>query len=91
MLFQRNFGKDSARSFRTRSQSSFSTNDISEEANHGQRMKKHELSSDYDKANYVIPHQVHLVICGGDKNIKVVSADTDVFIILRKKLLKICG
>ena len=53
-----------------------------EEINHGVRIKRHDLVSYYDEADYLIPQQVDSIVREGKKVIKIVSADTDVFVLL---------
>ena len=59
------------------------SNDIHpEETCQGRRRKRHDLESYYDEADYLIPQQVEAAIKLGKRVIKVVSADTDVFVLL---------
>ena len=48
----------------------------------GIRIKRDDLQSFFDEADYIIPQQVHAAINEGKKAIKVISADTDVFVLL---------
>ena len=48
----------------------------------GVRIKRHDLTSFYDEADYMIPQQVHCINDEGKGVIKVLSADTDVFVLL---------
>ena len=40
------------------------------------------METTFDKADYIIPHQVVIATLKGRKTIKVISADTDVFLLL---------
>ena len=40
------------------------------------------METTFDEADYIIPHQVVIVTHKGRQTIKVISADTDVFILL---------
>ena len=48
----------------------------------GVGIKRHDLTSFYDEADYMIPQQVHRINDEGKGVIKVLSADTDVFVLL---------
>eukprot|EP00111_Clytia_hemisphaerica_P014977 TCONS_00044090-protein len=48
----------------------------------GVRIKRHDLTSYYDEADYIIPQQVDCINNEEKKVIKVLSADTDVFVLL---------
>ena len=48
----------------------------------GIRTKRQDLETHFDEADYIIPHQVNSAIEHGQKVVKVISADTDVFVLL---------
>ena len=59
------------------------SNDIHpEQTNQGIKFKREDLESYFDEADYLIPQQVEAAIKNGCRTIKVVSADTDVFVLL---------
>ena len=43
---------------------------------------RHDMETTFDEADYIIPHQVVIATLEGRKIIKVISADTDVFLLL---------
>ena len=53
-----------------------------EEVKNGVRCKRVDLVTHYDEADYIIPHQVDSAIRYGKTSMKVISADTDVFVLL---------
>ena len=53
-----------------------------EETSQGIRTKREDLESHFDEADYIIPQQVDSAIRHGHTTIKVISADTDVFVLL---------
>ena len=53
-----------------------------EEVKNGVMCERVDLVTRYDKTDYIIPHQVDSAICYGKKSMKVISDDTDVFILL---------
>ena len=60
-----------------------SNNEVSQELPHGIKISRFDLRSNFDEADYVIQQQVHSLVMQGNKNsIKVISADTDVFVLL---------
>ena len=65
------------------------SNDIHpEETILGVRQKRYDLESHYDEADYIIPQQVNAAIIHGHTTVKVISADTDVFVLLCYHYLK---
>ena len=60
-----------------------SKNEVPQELHHEIEISRFDLRSNFDEADYVIQQQVHLLVMQGNKNsIKVISADTDVFVLL---------
>ena len=60
-----------------------SKNPVPEQVQHGVRTKRTDLTSHYDVADYIMPQQVHSILKEeGKKSVKVLSSDTDVFILL---------
>ena len=56
---------------------------VPEQVQNGIRIKRRDLTSYYDEADYAIPQHVHSLFTEeGRKCIKVLSADTDVFVLL---------
>ena len=56
---------------------------VPEQVQNGIRIKQRDLTSYYDEADYAIPQHVHSLFTEeGRKCIKVLSADTDVFVLL---------
>ena len=53
-----------------------SKSEIPEEINFGVRIKRHDLVSYFDEADFLIPQQVDSVVAERKKVIKVISADT---------------
>ena len=53
-----------------------------EETSEGTRIKRTDLKTLFDEADYIIPQQVESAIQNGSKVVKVVCADTDVFVLL---------
>ena len=53
-----------------------------EEVKNGVRCKRVDLVTHYDEADYIIPHQVDSVIRNGKRSMKVISAGTDIFVLL---------
>ena len=48
----------------------------------GVKITRYDLKTTFDEANYIIPHQVVTAFQEGKRAIKIISADTDVFVIL---------
>ena len=59
-----------------------------EETSQGIREKREDLESHYDEADYIVPQQVEAAIKHGNRVIKVISADTEVFVLLCYHYLK---
>ena len=52
------------------------------ETSHGLQIKRKDLKTVFDEADYIIPQQVNSAIEQGNKVIKVICADTDGFVLL---------
>ena len=66
-----------------------SKNEVPEEVHFGVRIERHDLATNFDEAEYIIAQQVNSTVRQGEKQvIKVVSADTDVFVFLCSNLAK---
>ena len=60
-----------------------SENPVPEQVQHGVRTKRRELTSHYDEADYIMLQQVHSILKEEEKkSVKVLSSDTDVFVLL---------
>ena len=59
-----------------------SKSSVPEECKLGVRIKRQDLETKFDEADYIIPQQVHAAISEGLKVVKVLSSDTDVFFLL---------
>ena len=60
-----------------------SKSEVPNEIHHGIEIKRTDLRSNFDEADYVIQQQVHSIVKQGDvKSIKIISSDTDVFVLL---------
>ena len=59
-----------------------------EEVSSEGRVKRLDLISYYDEADYIIPQQVNSAVAGGALVVKVKSADTDVFVLLCEMFLR---
>ena len=56
---------------------------VPEEVKNGVRIKRRDLASYFDEADYAIPQHVHSLLTDeGKKSVKVLSSDTDVFVLL---------
>ena len=65
------------------------SNDVlPEETIGGTRRKRTDLETHYDEADYIIPQQVNAAVKLGHTSIKVISADTDFFVLLCYHYLK---
>ena len=58
------------------------------EVKNGMRCKKVDLVIHYDEADYITPHQVDSTIRNGKRSVKLISADTDVFVVLSYHFVK---
>ena len=58
------------------------------ETSHGLQIKRQDLMTMFDEADYIIPQQVNTAIEQGQTAVKVISADTDVFVLLRGMYVK---
>ena len=66
-----------------------SKNEVPEKVHYGVRIQRHDLATNFDEADYIIAQQVNSTVRqGGKQVIKVVSADTDVFVLLCSNLAK---
>ena len=75
---------------------------VPEQVQHGVRTKRRDLPSHYEEADYIMLQQVYLIVKEeGKKSVKVLSSDTDVFVLLcfhfgnhwaptTKKLITLC-
>ena len=52
------------------------------ETSHNLQVKRQDLKTLFDEADYIIPQQVNSAIQQGHKVVKVISADTGVFVLL---------
>ena len=59
-----------------------SNSNFPEECKLGVRIIRKDLETKYDEADYIIPQQVNAAINEGLNIIKVLSSDTDVFVLL---------
>ena len=58
-------------------------NSVPEQVRHGVITKRRDLTLQYDEADYIMPQQVHSILKEeGKKSVKVLSSDTDVFVLL---------
>ena len=61
----------------------FTSHDVNpEEVKNGVRCKRVDLVTHYVEADYIILHQVESAIRNGMRPVKVISADTDAFVLL---------
>ena len=66
-----------------------SKNEVPAEVYCGVRIQRHDLATNFDEADYIIAQQVNSTVRQGEKQvIKVVSADTDVFVLFCSNLAK---
>ena len=61
---------------------------LPEETTGGTRKRRTDLETHYDEADYIIPQQVDAAVKMGHTSIKVISADTEVFVLLCYHYLK---
>ena len=62
---------------------------VPEEIHHGQQIRRNDLVSYYEEADYMIPQQLTAVVVANESAVvKVLSADTDVFVLLCAHLWK---
>ena len=59
-----------------------SKSNFPEQSFEGERVTRYDMETTFDEADYIIPQQVATAFRDGKKTIKVISADTDVFILL---------
>ena len=52
------------------------------QSHNGVKITRYDLKTTFDEADYIIPHQVVTAFEEGKQKIKVISADTDVFVLL---------
>ena len=65
-----------------------SKNEVPQEIHYGIEINRTDLRSNFDEADYVIQQQVHSIVKQGDRNsIKIISSDTDVFVLLCSNFL----
>ena len=59
-----------------------SKSNFPEQSFEGERVTRYDMETTFDEADYIIPQQVVTAFRDGKKTVKVISADTDVFILL---------
>ena len=64
-----------------------SKNTCSVETRLGMSQTRSDLESMFDEADYILPQQVDSAVKEGRKSIKVISSDTDVFLLLCRMYL----
>ena len=65
-----------------------SKNEVPKEIHHGIEINRTDLKSNFDEADYIIQQQVHSIVKQGDRiSIKIISSDTDVFVLLCSNIL----
>ena len=65
-----------------------SKNEVPQEIHYGIEINRTDLRSNFDEADYVIQQQVHSIVKQGDRNsIKIISSDTDAFVLLCSNFL----
>ena len=65
-----------------------SKNEVPQEKHHGSEINRNDLKSNFDEADYVIQQQVDSIVKQGDRiSIKIISSDTDVFVLLCSNFL----
>ena len=63
-------------------------NEVPQEIYYGIEINRTDLRSNFDEADYVIQQQVHSIVKQGDRNsIKIISSDTDAFVLLCSNFL----